>query len=97
MKINEVEAKNDYLVPKMVKNIYKKEKEFISLINEEITDVTIEKIMKGTTAQKLNIKFLELPDNQLTNVGFICTNFPNLSKLVLSRNQIVNIEQVGLL
>ena len=58
MKITEVEAKNDYLVPKVVKNIYKKEKEFISLINEEITDMTIEKIMKGTTAQKLNIKFL---------------------------------------
>ena len=53
-----MEAKNDYLVPKVVKNIYKKEKEFISLINEEITDMTIEKIMKGTTAQKLNIKFL---------------------------------------
>ena len=60
MKITEVEAKNDYLVPKVVKNIYKKEKEFISLINEEITDMTIEKIMKGTTAQKLNIKFLNM-------------------------------------
>jgi Leucine-rich repeat (LRR) protein len=53
--------------------------------------------MKGTPSQRQNIKFLELPDNQLTHVNFICSNFPNLTKLILSRNKIADIEQVGTL
>lgn len=91
MKISASETKSDYFVPKMVKNVFKRESEFISLINEEITDSIISKILKGTTGQHQNITFLELPDNRLANIGFICGNFPSLSKLILSNNEITDI------
>jgi Leucine-rich repeat (LRR) protein len=93
--ISEIEAKNDFLLPKLVKSNYKKEKEFISLIGENINDKTLRSILDSSPNSRNLIRYLELPDNQITSIDFICKNFTNLNKLVLSRNRIADIEDVA--
>jgi Leucine-rich repeat (LRR) protein len=82
-----------------VKSIYKKEKEFISLIGEDINDEYLEEILHSSPTNRLKIKFLELPDNNIADTGFsfICKNFGNLTKLVLSRNKIKSIDEISTL
>ncbi len=54
-------------------------------------------IIKGDAKAMNRIRNMELADNNLQNVRFITSNFPNLSRLQLSRNIIDNIDTIGLL
>lgn len=63
-------AKKEYLIPQKVKEVYKKEKEIMSLIEENLDDESIT-IVKGPKESMENIKNLELADNALTNLQFI--------------------------
>lgn len=45
--INEDRAKKEFIIPQKVKDIYKKEQEILSLIDENIDDKSIE-IMRGS-------------------------------------------------
>lgn len=56
------------MLPKLVKSIYKKEKEFISLIGEDINDFTLKEILDSSNNNREKIKFLELPDNSITSI-----------------------------
>lgn len=54
----------------------------------------MEETLSGSAANRNLIRFLELPDNNITSIDYICNNFSNLTRLVLSRNQIKNIDSV---
>ena len=62
----------------------------MSLIEEELEDKDI-LIIKNQPKRTQKIKNMELADNQLTQVKFIAENFPNLTRLQLSRNKINDI------
>lgn len=87
-------AKKDYIIPQKVKGIYKKEKEILSLIDENLDDESCI-IMKGPKSGMDQVKNIELADNKLTNIKFITTNYPNLERLQLSRNILQNIDTVS--
>jgi Leucine-rich repeat (LRR) protein len=87
-------AKKDYIIPQKVKDIYKKEKEILSLIEENLDDESV-KIMQGSKDGMDHIRNMELADNKLTSIHFIANNFPNLQRLQLSRNRIENIDGVA--
>ena len=63
-------ARKEYVIPQKVKDIYKKEKEIMSLIEEELEDKDI-LIIKKEPKRMEKIKNMELADNKLTKVDFI--------------------------
>ena len=66
----------------------------MSLIEENMDDKDI-LIIKSKPRNMEKIKNMELADNQLTRVDFITGNFPNLTRLQLSRNHIDNIDTIS--
>lgn len=87
-------AKKDYIIPQKVRDIYKKEKEILSLIDENLDDASV-KMLEGSKDGMDHIINMELADNKLTNIRFIASHFPNLQRLQLSRNHIDNIDGVS--
>ena len=85
--ITEDQVKFDYLIPQKVKKIYKKEKQILSLIEEDLNDKHF-KIMKGSVDGMNHVKNMQLADNKFTNISFITEHFPNLNRLQLSRNKV---------
>ncbi len=63
-------AKIEYIIPQKVKDVYKKEKELMSLLEQNLNDNTIN-IVKGPVSGMQYIKNMELADNALTNINFI--------------------------
>jgi hypothetical protein len=55
-------AKKEFIIPQKVKEIYKKEQEILSLIDENIDDKSIE-IMKGSQGGMEHIMNMEMADN----------------------------------
>jgi Leucine-rich repeat (LRR) protein len=82
------------VIPQKVREIYKKEKEILSLIEENLNDKDILMIQKEPKNME-RIKNMELADNKLTRVDFITAHFPNLDRLQLSRNAINNIDTIS--
>ena len=79
-----------------MKEVYKKEKEILSLIDENLDNESID-IIKGPEAGMVCIKNLELADNKLQSIQTITSNFKNLDRLQLSRNKISDISTISLL
>jgi len=65
--------------------VYKKEKDILTLIEENLDDSSCS-IMMGVKEGMKQIINMELADNKFTNIKFITSNFPNLDRLQLSRN-----------
>lgn len=63
-------AKKDFIIPQKVKDIYKKQKDMLSLIEQKIDDASCQ-IMKGSKDGMEHIKNMQLADNVLTKIQFI--------------------------
>jgi Leucine-rich repeat (LRR) protein len=94
IKIDLDRAKKECIIPQKIKEIYNKEQEILSLIDENLDDNSVA-IMKGDQEGMENILNMELADNKLTNISFITENFPKLDRLQLSRNKITKVDTIA--
>lgn len=95
IKFDQKDVKKHYIIPQKIKDVYKKEQELLSLIEQGLDEEYLKKTMIKGKAGMEHVKNMELTDNKVEKIEFITQNFPNLNRLLLSRNIVAGLDSIG--